>query len=231
MYDFKINGNPPDIQGKVGFEQLRSFRWQVELSLVKINTTSQVSDTTTHNKHTIKSQLDTSCRDAFTFMLEKEFRNEDPSGKIIAFMLLIVTLTGGGSFAVKLGLQGFPPLKMALFRCILGVIFVGGAGFYYGMSMRMRFKEFQRLLLIAAFYTLHTITLNIGTQHTTAARSTIFFPYTRFLQFCSDISGSQMIGSLKRKHSVSSPHSVACFSPSYQICKVFLQDTSSAISS
>ena len=108
-------------------------------------------------------------------MLEKEFRNEDPSGKIIAFMLLIVSLIGGGAFAVKLGLQGFPPLKMALFRCILGVVFVGGVGFYYGMSMRMRFEELCRLLLIAALYTLHTITLNIGTQHTTASRSTIFF--------------------------------------------------------
>ena len=108
-------------------------------------------------------------------MLEKEFRNEDPSGKIIAFMLFIVSLIGGGAFAVKLGLQGFPPLKMAFFRCILGVIFVGGVGFYYGMSMRMRFEEFRRLLVIAALYALHTIALNIGTQHTTAARSTIFF--------------------------------------------------------
>ncbi len=122
-----------------------------------------------------KITLGPSFRDALTFMLEKEFRNEDPSGKIIAFMLLIVSLIGGGAFAVKLGLQGIPPLKMALFRCILGVIFVGGAGFYYGMSMRMRFEEFRRLLLIAALYTLHTITLNIGTQHTTAAHSTIFF--------------------------------------------------------
>ena len=108
-------------------------------------------------------------------MLEKEFRNEDPSGKIIAFMLLIVSLIGGGPFAVKLGLQGIPPLKMALFRCILGVIAVGGVGLYYGMSMRMRFEELRRLLLIAALYALHTITLNVGTQFTTAARSTIFF--------------------------------------------------------
>ena len=108
-------------------------------------------------------------------MMEKEFRNEDPSGKIIAFMLLIVSLIGGGPFAVKLGLQGIPPLKMALFRCILGVIAVGGVGLYYGMSMRMRFEELRRLLLIAVLYTLHTITLNVGTQFTTAARSTIFF--------------------------------------------------------
>lgn len=109
------------------------------------------------------------------FMLEKEFRNEDPSGKIIAFMLLIVSLIGGGPFAVKLGLQGFPPLKMALFRCILGVIAVGGVGLCLGMSMRMRFEELRRLLLIAALHALHIIMLNIGTQHTTAARSTIFF--------------------------------------------------------
>ena len=108
-------------------------------------------------------------------MLEKEFRNEDPSGKTIALMLLIVSLIGGGAFAVKLGLQGFPPLKMALFRCILGLISVGGIGLYYGMSMRMRFEELRRLLVIAALYALHTITLNIGTQLTTASQSTIFF--------------------------------------------------------
>ena len=108
-------------------------------------------------------------------MLEKEFRNEDPSGKIIAFMLLIVSLIGGGSFAVKLGLQGIPPLKMVFFRCILGIIAVGGLGLCFGMSMRMRLEELRRLLLIAALHALHLITLNIGTQHTTASRSTIFF--------------------------------------------------------
>ena len=108
-------------------------------------------------------------------MLEKEFRNEEPSGKILIFVVLIVSLIGGGPLAVKIGLQGFPPLKMALFRCILGVIAVGGIGLYYGMSMRMRFEELRRLLLIAALYTLHTITLNVGTELTTAARATIFF--------------------------------------------------------
>ena len=108
-------------------------------------------------------------------MIEKEFRNEDPSGKIIVLTSLIVSLMGGGALAVKIGLQGFPPLKMALFRCILGIVAVGGIGLYYGMSMRMRFEELRRLLLIAACYALHTITLNIGTQLTTAARATIFF--------------------------------------------------------
>ena len=108
-------------------------------------------------------------------MLEKEFRNEDPSGKIIALALLIVSLMGGGALAVKIGLQGFPPLKMALFRCILGIIAVGGIGLYHGMSMRMRFEELRRLLLIAVLYALHTITLNIGTHLTTASRATIFF--------------------------------------------------------
>ena len=80
-----------------------------------------------------------------------------------------------GRLPFKLGLKGFPPLKMALFRCILGLITVGGIGFYYGISMRMRFKELPRLLLIALLYILHTITLNFGTQLTTASRSTIFF--------------------------------------------------------
>ena len=108
-------------------------------------------------------------------MIEKEFRNEDPPSKIIILNLFVVALLGGGSLAVKVGLQGFPPLMMAFYRCILGVIAVGGIGLYYGMSMRLRFEELPRLLLIAALYTLHTITLNVGTQLTTAARSTIFF--------------------------------------------------------
>lgn len=108
-------------------------------------------------------------------MTEKEFRNEDPSGKIIALMLFVVSLLGGGALAVKIGLQGFPPLKMALYRCILGIFVVGGAGFYYGMSMRMRFGELPRLMLLTLLYILHTVALNIGTHLTTAARSTVFF--------------------------------------------------------
>lgn len=108
-------------------------------------------------------------------MIEKEFRNEDPPVKIILLMLLVASLLGGGALAVKVGLQGFPPLKMAFFRSILGVIAVGGIGLYYGMSMRLRFEELPRLLFIAALYTLHTITLNVGTDFTTASRSTIFF--------------------------------------------------------
>ena len=108
-------------------------------------------------------------------MIEKEFRNEDPSGKTVALILLIVSLMGGGASAVKLGLQGFPPLMMAFFQCILGLVVVGGLGFYFGMSMRLRFEEVPRLLALAALYILRTITLNVGTQLTTAARASIFF--------------------------------------------------------
>ena len=106
-------------------------------------------------------------------MLEKEFRNEDPPGKIIVIILLVVSLLGAGSLSVKIGLQGFPPLKMALFRSILGVIAVGGIGFIYGVSIRMRSAELPRLLLLAALQALHTITMNVGTQFTTASHSTI----------------------------------------------------------
>ena len=108
-------------------------------------------------------------------MLEKEFRNEDPPGKIIVLILLIVSLLGAGALSVKFGLSGFPPLKMALFRSVLGVIVVGGIGFCYGVSMRMRFVELPRLLLISTLYASHTITLNVGTVFTTASRSTVFF--------------------------------------------------------
>ena len=48
-------------------------------------------------------------------MIEKAIRNEDPSGKIIVLVLFIVSLLGGNSLAVKISLEGFPPLKMAFF--------------------------------------------------------------------------------------------------------------------
>ena len=108
-------------------------------------------------------------------MIEKEFRNEDPSGKIIVFVLFIVSLLGGQSLAVKISLQGFPPLKMALFRYILGLIAVGGVGLFYGIPMRLRFEELRRLLVVAVLHALQTVTLNIGTELTIASRSTIFF--------------------------------------------------------
>ncbi|MCY4403733.1 MAG: DMT family transporter [Candidatus Poribacteria bacterium] len=106
-------------------------------------------------------------------MIEKEFRNEDPTGKAITLILFVVSLIGAGSLSVKIGLQGFPPLKMALFRSMLGILVVGGVGFYFGVSMRLRFEELPRLLLLAALQALHIITMNVGTQFTTASRSTI----------------------------------------------------------
>ena len=108
-------------------------------------------------------------------MIEKEFRNEDPPGKIIALVLSTVSLLGGHSLAVKISLQGFPPLKMAFYRYILGTLAVGGVGFFQGMSMRLRFEELRRLILIAVLHALHTVLLNIGTEFTIASRSTIFF--------------------------------------------------------
>ena len=108
-------------------------------------------------------------------MLEKEFRNEDPPGKIIALILLVVSLIGAGTVSIKIGLQGFPPLKMAFLWSMLGLIVVGGIGFYYGMSMRLRMVELPRILFITALQALHIITLNFGTQYTPASRSTIFF--------------------------------------------------------
>jgi len=108
-------------------------------------------------------------------MIEKEFRNEDPPGKIIALVLSTISLYGGNSLAVKISLQGIPPLKMAFFRYILGIFAVGGVGFFQGMSMRLRFEELRRVSVVAVLHALHTVLLNIGTELTMASRSTIFF--------------------------------------------------------
>jgi len=141
-------------------------------------------------------------------MIQKEFRNETPPGKVIVFMLLVVSLLGGMPLSVSIGLKGFPALKMAYLRSILGIIVVGGVGLYYGMSMRMRFNELPRLSLIAALHASHIITINIGGLYTTAARSTIFFSlyplfavfFGHFLIPDDKLSITKTSGILKRKH-------------------------------
>jgi drug/metabolite transporter (DMT)-like permease len=99
--------------------------------------------------------------------------SEDPQGKILALGLLLAFLWGGNSLSIKVGLQDLPPMALAFIRFVIGLIIVGGWSLYRRIPIRLNRGELPRLLLLTLIFIFQIITLNIGTQYTTASRSTI----------------------------------------------------------
>ncbi len=100
--------------------------------------------------------------------------SEEPHGKIIGLSLLLAFLWGGNSPSIKVGLNDFPPMALAFFRFVIGLIVVGSWSLYRRVSLGLRRGELPRLMLLTAIFILQIICLNIGTKYTTASRSTIF---------------------------------------------------------
>ena len=108
-----------------------------------------------------------------TFPIQRVI-SEDPHGKIIALSLLLAFLWGGNSLSIKIGLDDIPPMALAFFRFIIGLVIVSGWAIYRRIPLQLNRGEFLRLLLLTAIFISQIITLNTGTQFTTASRSTIF---------------------------------------------------------
>ena len=126
--------------------------------------------------------------------------SEEPHGKIIALSLLLAFLWGGNSPSIKVGLQDFPPMALAFFRFVIGLVIVSGWSFYRRVSFGLRRGEFSRLLLLTAIFILQIICLNTGTELTTASRSTIFINVYPFSLPSLRISGFPVNGSLFQRH-------------------------------
>ena len=100
--------------------------------------------------------------------------SEEPHGKIIALSLLLAFLWGGNSPSIKVGLDDFPPMALAFFRFVIGLVVVGSWSLYRRVSLGLQRGELPRLILLTAIFILQIICLNTGTKYTTASRSTIF---------------------------------------------------------
>ncbi len=100
--------------------------------------------------------------------------SEEPRGKIIALALLLAFLWGGNSLAIKVGLADFPPMALAFFRFVIGLFVIGGWALFRRIPLRLCHGELPRLILLTTIFILQIITLNTGTLHTSASRSTIF---------------------------------------------------------
>ena len=83
--------------------------------------------------------------------------SEEPHGKIIALSLLLAFLWGGNSPSIKVGLQDFPPMALAFFRFVIGLVVVGGWSLFRRVSLGLRRGEFLRLLLLTTIFILQII--------------------------------------------------------------------------
>lgn len=100
--------------------------------------------------------------------------SEDPHGKIIVLSLLLAFLWGGNSLSIKIGLEDLPPMALAFFRFVIGLVVVGAWSIFRRIPLGLQKGEFSRLFLLTVIFILQIIALNIGTKFTTASRSTIF---------------------------------------------------------
>jgi drug/metabolite transporter (DMT)-like permease len=113
-------------------------------------------------------------------MNSPEIPNEQPNARMIAFALMFAVLWGGNSVSIKIGLQGVPPLALAGFRFLLALAAVTAWSISQRISIRPNRGELGALFLLGIAFVIQIFTLNVGTQLTTAARSTIminFFPF------------------------------------------------------
>ena len=100
-------------------------------------------------------------------------RNDRLTLQAGALALLAALLWGGNSVSIKLGLAGVPPAAMAGLRFVLGLVVVGGAALYWGIGVRLPRAQWAGLGGLAALFTVQILSLNIGTDYTSASRSTI----------------------------------------------------------
>lgn len=83
-------------------------------------------------------------------------------------------LWGGNSVSIKIGLGGVPPIALAAARFVLGGAVVLIWTRALGVPLRLEAAERGPLCWLAVIFVIQILTLNIGTYHTLASRSTVF---------------------------------------------------------
>ena len=99
--------------------------------------------------------------------------NIQPDAKVIVLVLVLASLWGGNSVSIKIGLEDIPPLALAGFRFLLGLIAITVWSLSQGIRIRLNRGELLPLIFLSAIFFLQIITLHVGTRFTLASRSTI----------------------------------------------------------
>ena len=100
-------------------------------------------------------------------------RNERLGLQAASMAVLAAFLWGGNTVFIKMGLQGVPPMAMALLRFILGTGVVLAAVLATGLRLRVQPAQRAGTVLLTVIFISQIILLNVGTNYTTASRSTV----------------------------------------------------------
>ncbi|MCC7492077.1 MAG: DMT family transporter [Fimbriimonadaceae bacterium] len=92
----------------------------------------------------------------------------------IAVALLIYALWGGNNLAIKVSVEAVPPLAAACGRFLLALLVVAPTAWLQGVSLRPQPGELWKLTKLSSLFLLQIAALNIGQQHTSAVRGTVF---------------------------------------------------------
>ena len=101
-------------------------------------------------------------------------QNERLTRGAASITLFTAVLWGGNSVAIKMALAGVPPLALAGFRFFLGGLFIVVWCLISRTSVRLAHGELSRILRLLVLFIAQIGLLNAGTEHTLAARSTVF---------------------------------------------------------
>lgn len=100
--------------------------------------------------------------------------NESLTFQAGSLAFLAAVLWGGMNVSVKVALDGVPPLALAGFRFALGTLFILVWGLVFRIPLRIKPGEYRVLFQLALQFVVQIYLLNVGTQYTLAARSTVF---------------------------------------------------------
>jgi drug/metabolite transporter (DMT)-like permease len=92
-----------------------------------------------------------------------------------ALALLLAALWGANPVAIKIGLVDAPPLRLAWMRFVLGGLLNLAWGSWTGalVSLKVQRHEWRPLAILGLLFTVQIGLLNIGTNLTSASRSTV----------------------------------------------------------
>ena len=100
--------------------------------------------------------------------------NERLTLQASSLALLTAILWGGNSIAIKIALDGLPPLALAAARFLLGGLALIPWAFFSGVPLRPGSGESRGLFQLVLIFVAQIYLLNAGTNLTTAGRSTVF---------------------------------------------------------
>ena len=106
-------------------------------------------------------------------MVGAEIRNDRPGSLATALALLTAALWGGTAVAIKIGLTGIPPVAMAGARFFLGALVMLTGALVSRVALRVSWRVWRRLAALSLLFCVQIVLLNLGTQHTLAARASV----------------------------------------------------------